>query len=302
MRMTRSPNESKPCARSSTKTANETSDNSARRSTRLLIAVRRNLGPVLLAIDDADLVDDATLTTLEYVYHRIDDQQIWLSSTSPPRRPGAGPLAIEHLLVNQHVRHFTLKSRSASRACASSSPRNSSVEPEPEFVAAVLRRDERTPGVRRRDGQGLCARSASRRTRVGRQRPRSTGGPADLPEGPGATEPTGTLRARPPRTCAIYGELSDVASVIHLAGIEPDASDHAVDSLVHAELLRPGRPLTFVAPVVQWAILQDIPHVASFAAARALRRLPGADRCRRVARRRTCSRRSRPEQGRRDED
>ena len=73
----------------------------------LLLAVRA-LGPVVIAVDDADVVDDATITTLEYVYHRLDDRQIWLLTSSPPRRPGAPPLPIEHVLVNQHVRHFAL--------------------------------------------------------------------------------------------------------------------------------------------------------------------------------------------------
>ncbi len=222
----------------------------------LLLAVR-NLGPVLLAIDDADLVDDATMTTLEYVYHRIDDQQIWLLTTSPPRLPGAGPLAIEHLLVNQHVRHFSLAPLSLEGVRIILATQLS-IEPDPEFAAAVLDatsgrpefvvelakacRDERiAPSasvVSDLDRLAIPRISQKVLVRLNRLAPAAR----DLLE-----------------ACAVYGELSDVASVIHLANIEPDASDRAVDSLVHAELLRPGRPLAFVAPVVQWAILQDIP-------------------------------------------
>jgi len=77
------------------------------------------------------------MTTLEYVYHRIDDQQIWLLTTSPPRLPGAGPLAIEHLLVNQHVRHFSLAPLSLEGVRIILATQLS-IEPDPEFAAAVL--------------------------------------------------------------------------------------------------------------------------------------------------------------------
>ena len=222
----------------------------------LLLTVR-SLGPVLLAVDDADLVDDATMTTLEYVYHRIDDQQIWLLTTSPPRRPGAGPLAIEHLLVNQHVRHFTLAPLSLEgvRIILSN---QLSLEPDTQFVEACLeatsgrpefvvefakacREEHITPNessVSDLDRLAIPRIAQKVLVRLNRLAPAAR----DLLE-----------------ACAVYGENSDVASVLHLAEIEPDASDRAVDSLVHAELLRPGRPLAFVAPVVQWAILQDIP-------------------------------------------
>src|ERR1017187_8197142 len=221
----------------------------------LLLSVR-TIGPVLLAVDDADLVDDATMTTLEYVFQRIDDQQVWLLTTSPPRLPGAGPLAIEHLLVNQHVRHFSLAPLSLEGVRIILSTQLS-VEPDTEFVAACL---EATSG---RPEFVVELAKACREERITPNE--SSASELDRLAIPRiAQKVLVRLNRLAPaardllEVCAVYGENSDVASVIHLADIEPDASDHAVDSLVHAELLRPGRPLAFVAPVVQWAILQDI--------------------------------------------
>jgi hypothetical protein len=102
----------------------------------LFVSVRK-LGFVLLAVDDADLVDDATMLTLEYFFHRLDDQQIWILTTSPPRQSGAAPLVIEELLVKQDVRHFELTplSREGVRIILST---QLNVEPERGFVDAVL--------------------------------------------------------------------------------------------------------------------------------------------------------------------
>jgi DNA-binding CsgD family transcriptional regulator len=222
----------------------------------LFVSVRK-LGFVLLAVDDADLVDDATMLTLEYLFHRLDDQQIWLLTTSPPRQSGAAPLVIEELLVNQDVRHFELSALSREGVHIILSTQLS-VEPEREFVDAVLEatsgrpefvvelaracRDEHVApdeaAASQLDRLSIARISQSVSVRISR---------------------LGVATRDLLESCAVYGELSDVAPVLRLADVDPDTSDRAIDCLKHAELLRPSHALAFVAPIVQWAILRDIP-------------------------------------------
>jgi len=54
-----------------------------------LVIALRQLGPVLLAVDDADLADRETLAVLQYVVHRLEQQQIWLLVTTRPLHPGS---------------------------------------------------------------------------------------------------------------------------------------------------------------------------------------------------------------------
>jgi len=222
----------------------------------LVLSVRK-LGFVVLAVDDADVVDDATMLTLEYLFHRCDDQQVWLVTTSPPRQSGAAPLVIEELLVHQDVRHFELTplSREGVRIILST---QLNVEPErgfvdavlaatsgrPEFVVELARacRDEHVEPddaaashLDRWSIPRISQDVSARRNRVG----------------PAARELL--------ESCAVYGDLSNVAPVLRLADLDPDTSERAIDSLKHAELLCASRPLAFAAPIVQWAILRDIP-------------------------------------------
>jgi DNA-binding CsgD family transcriptional regulator len=222
----------------------------------LLVAVRK-IGPVLLAMDDADLVDDATTATLEYLYERVDHRQIWLLTTSPPRRPGVGPLAIEELLVRHNVRHMTLTplEREAVREVLAL---QLSVEPDDGFVDAVLEVTSGRPEfvvqfARAVRSEGLGSNDSLFKEfdqlpipRISHQvLTRLNGLSPDVRE---------VLEA-----CAVWGDTDDLASVQHFAAVCVDAFDRALEHLRHAELLQPGRSLAFVAPVVQWALLQEMP-------------------------------------------
>ena len=224
----------------------------------LLLAARK-IGPVLLAVDDADLVDDASMMTLEYLYHRVDDQQIWLLTTSPARHPGVGPLAIEELLVGHNVRHFALTSlsREGVREVLTT---QLSVEPGHQFVDAVLDATSGRPELavdfaKACRSEGLEPNDSSVKDLDQLAIPRmSHKVMVRLDElSPSARE---VLEA-----CAVWGASDDVASLRHFAGVRADVFDRALEHLRHAELLQPGRSLAFVAPVVQWAILQEMPPV-----------------------------------------
>ena len=46
-----------------------------------LLSALRAHGPVLVTIDDADLLDDATMSTLSLICQRVGDGQLWLLTT-----------------------------------------------------------------------------------------------------------------------------------------------------------------------------------------------------------------------------
>lgn len=221
----------------------------------LLIAVRR-LGPILLAIDDADLVDDATLMTLQYVFHRVDDQQIWLLLTSPPRLPGVGPRVVDHLLVNRHVRHFALKplsSESVRQILAGYLDQ----APDPQFVTAVY---EATSG--RPEFIVELAKAC-----VNEQITPSAAMAGEISSLPVPRicqrvlvrlERLHVAATELLECCAIHGNTTDLGLACYLGNIDPVAAELASDASARAELLQGDRPLVFIAPVVRWALLQNI--------------------------------------------
>ncbi len=222
----------------------------------LLTAVRR-LGPVLVAIDDADLVDEATLMTLEYAFHRIDDQQIWLLLSAASRLPGMGPRAIDHLLINQHVRHFVLTPLNAENVSSLLSE-YSEQAPDPEFVEAVL---DATGGRPEFAIELIKACRAQRIAPIAELAVSLSALPIPrisqrvLSKLGRLAQPASSLL----EACAILGDTSDLSSACHLAKIDPLMAEGAADSAARAELLQNRRPLTFTAPIVRWVFLQDIP-------------------------------------------
>jgi tetratricopeptide (TPR) repeat protein len=60
---------------------------------------------------------------------------------------------------------------------------------------------------------------------------------------------------------AVLGGKEEVESVRQFTGVRPDVFERSLEHLRHAELLRFGGSLSFVAPVVRWAVLQAIDPV-----------------------------------------
>lgn len=221
----------------------------------LLTSVRRR-GPVLLAVDDADLVDNATMAALQYVFHRVDDQQIWLVVTSAPHAQGAGPRPIDHLLVNRHVRHFPLEPLSV-EGIASIVSGFSDWSPDPEFIAAVHAASS---------GRPEFAVELVRACRTERIAP-TAGTATELQRVamPRISQRVLVRLGRLPRpsaefleSCAVNGDSTDLTIACYLSEIDPGHGESIADAAARAEILLSGRPLTFVAPVIRWALLHDI--------------------------------------------
>ena len=221
----------------------------------LLLAMRKN-GPVLVAVDDADLVDDATMKTLEYLYQRVDDQRVWLLTTSPPRRPGVGPIAIEELLVRHNVRHITLAplGRDDVREVLAT---ELGVDPDNEFVDVVMGATA---------GRPEFVVELARAVRLeGNDPNRSSPKNLDALAIPRISHQMLVRRNALSASacdvleaCAVWGATDDAAAVQRFAGVHVDVFERALEHLRHSELLQPGPSLALIAPVVQWAVLQEM--------------------------------------------
>jgi DNA-binding CsgD family transcriptional regulator len=224
----------------------------------LLLVALRHIGPVLLAIDDADLVDRETLTVLQYVFHRIENQQIWLLITSHPRFPGSELRAVDWLLMESHPRQFLLEPLNAD-SVKSVIAEYLGEDPDPAFVAACYAATGGNPLF-------LVALVSS----CGQQRIRPS---ADMAYGlerrsvPKISQMVLCRLARMPvaatdllQACAILGDTADLQMVHRLAKIDALAAERAADTATQMELLGVGRPIAFSAPVIRWAIYHDIPR------------------------------------------
>jgi DNA-binding CsgD family transcriptional regulator len=223
----------------------------------LLIALRR-IGPVLLAIDDAELVDSESLAVIRYAFHRLEDQQIWLLLTSSPRFPGEGLRAVDWLLMEQTPRQFVLGSLS-SESLGSVISEYLGEEPDPAFTAAC----HAATG-----GNSFLLVSLLTSCRQQRVRPI-----AEMAEGlerlsvPRITQVVlGRLALMPIaatdllQACAIIGDIADPSAAYRLAKIDPLAGEKATDAASQLSLVGTVRPITFSAPVIRWAIYHDIPR------------------------------------------
>ena len=221
----------------------------------LLLSVRR-LGPVLIAIDDAELIDDASTAALEYVFNRIDDQQIWLVTATSNRLPGAAPRPIEHLLVTPHARHFQVGPLSAD-GVRSILVRELDRQPDDEFVTAVHAATAGRPHF-------VVALAKACREANLIPSANATGSLERLSYSRVAQQVLVRLDQHPMASrvlleaCAVFGDGLDVAMAHQISGVDSEQMELAVEVLVQAELLQTDRPLAVTAPIVRWAVVGDM--------------------------------------------
>ncbi len=223
---------------------------------RLVLQLRR-AAPVLLAVDDADRADPATLATLRYLVRRLDHQQIWLAVTARPLHPGVGLRPVDGLLAEPDTRLFVLEPLQTD-SVASILAGFFEEEPDPEFVTSCTVATGGSPFLVKallpsllRNGVHPNAGMAGSIQQV--RAPKVTQYVLDrfslLPEG--AVE---FLRA-----CAILGESADPLVARELAHIDAGSAHRAADAAEEMELLRPGRPFRFTSPILRWAVYHDTP-------------------------------------------
>jgi DNA-binding CsgD family transcriptional regulator len=222
-----------------------------------LVIALRSLGPVLLAVDDADISDRETLAVLQYVVRRLENQQIWLLLSARHLHPGVGLRPVDGLLTESETRQFTLEPLQSESVRAMLADYFDE-EPDPQFVTACCEATEGTPLF-------IKALLSS----LGRLRilptAENVGRVSKVPTPKITQFVLGRLSLLPVaasdllQACAILGDGPDPTVARTLAKIDSLAAERAADAAAQMELLKPGRPIRFTSPLIRWAIYQDIP-------------------------------------------
>ncbi len=222
-----------------------------------LVVALRELAPVLLAVDDADLADRETLAVLQYVARRLERRDIWLLVSTRPLSPGVGLRPVDALLTEPGTRLFSLEPL-RSESVRAILAEYFGQDPDPALVTACREVTGGKPFF-------LNALLAS----LGSKRPQPTadlaGRVGDLPA-PRITQIVlGRLSLLPVaasdllQAAAILGDGADPTVARRLAKIDPLAAERALDAAAQMELLEHGRPIVFSSPLIRSAVYQDIP-------------------------------------------
>ncbi len=210
-------------------------------------------GPVLLCVDDAQWADAPSLRFLAYLGARVDELPVLILAGQRPRDAGS-PLdlaadAPEAALVYPAELSETAVATLVGERLGTAAP---------EFVTACHRASGGNPfllGELLTHMASIGARpSAAAAVDVEDLGPRSVAR-AVLRRVARLSADAVTLA----RDVAILGTDVEMRLAAALAGLDEVAAAAAADGLAAAQILRPGRPLDFVHPVVRAAVRDDIP-------------------------------------------
>lgn len=212
--------------------------------------------PLVLAVDDLQWCDHASLRFLAYLAGRLDGQPVLLVATLRSGDPGAdtallGELA--HAPGTHAIRPGPLSPDAVSELVRERLGPNA----EPAFCAACHRATGGNPLLL---GQVLSA------LRADAVRPVAENAGLVGDVGPQAVSRTVLLRlARLPaaagavaRAAAVLGDGADLATVTAFAGLDEAAVAEAAGALARAEILTPQLPLSFVHPLVRDAVYEQL--------------------------------------------
>jgi DNA-binding CsgD family transcriptional regulator len=210
--------------------------------------------PLLIAIDDAHWIDDASLAFVSYLTRRVDELAVLIVYASRPQegasealpatadgldadvlRPQAlSPEATERLVARLLGQAGTTRFSHACHVATAGNP----------FLLGEL--------VRALDADGIAPDDTST-TRVEQIAPRSIarGTLARLQRlGPAAGELAFAV--------AVLGASAELRHAAALARLDDEAAGAAADALTSAAILRPGRPLRFIHPIVRTTIYSEL--------------------------------------------
>jgi DNA-binding CsgD family transcriptional regulator len=214
-------------------------------------------GPLLLAVDDAHWADLASLRCLAFLArHRRELALALLVATRPAERPQEADLMLE--LLGDPEALILRPAPLSTDAVATLLAAELGTEPEPEFASACQRATGGTPlyvlalarELAERDLAPVAA-NAELAASIG---PRTLA--ATLLARVRRVAPAGADAAR---AVAVLGPEARPHRVARLAGVSAAAATEAADALAAAGVLRPGRPLDFVHPVLRATIADDLP-------------------------------------------
>src|SRR5947207_1007852 len=223
--------------------------------------------PLCLVVDDAHWADAASLRYLAFLLTRLEELDVALVVATRPPEVGKGAESLTALTTDSSAEVIRLAPLTRP-AVAELLEARLGRAPDPDVVDTCLRVTRGTPFLVRElvealseggIGTGVETVGRSVRLRLGR-----------LPE------PAGRLA----RALAVL-EQSDLLHAARLGGLDELEAAEAADLLATAGILEPGRPLTFVHPLVRSGIYSELSSAERAQghrrAAQLLAEQPGAD-------------------------
>ena len=234
--------------------------------------------PLCLVVDDAHWADAPSLRYLAFLLTRLDELNVALLVATRPQEAGTDPALLATVTADASADVIRLPPLSGA-AVARLIERRFGAAPDPVFTATCLLATRGVPFLLREllealsDGQIAPTANAARHVeRIGA---RTVGRSVRL-----------RLRRLPEHAGRLARALSvleqgDLLQVSRLAAVSEAQASDAAEVLVTAGILEPGRPLTFIHPIVRSGIYSDLTSAerthAHRAAAELLAQQPAAN-------------------------
>lgn len=220
--------------------------------------------PLLLAVDDLQWSDVASLRFLVHLARRLEGLPVLVGTCVRTGEPGTPESLLSELIAEPGVE--ILRPAPLSRAAVAEilSARMGEAASE-EFAAACLEATGGTPFLLQEIASALFDEGVRPTTdavpRVGDVGPRAVG--RAILRRLGRLAPSATELAR---AVAVLGIDARLHRAARLAALEEGETVGLADALVEMEILQPGRPLQFVHPVVRASVYEALPGAARAAA------------------------------------
>ena len=234
-------------------------------------------GPLCVVVDDTHWADAASLRYLAFLLTRLDELDAALVVATRPQDAGTDAALLATVTTDPSADVVRLRPLTSAAVAQLVESRLAGV-PDPAFVDACLRATRGTPFLLHvlvdALSEGDIAPTAEAARQVERIGARTVGRSIRLrlrrlPEHAG----------RFARALAIL-EQGDLFQAARLAGLEEAEAAEATELLTTAGILEPGRPLTFIHPIVRSGIYSELSSVERAQghrrAARLLAEQPGA--------------------------
>ena len=221
-----------------------------------LCANQAERSPVVVAVDDAQWVDDPSLAWLGYLGRRAADLPLLLVLSLRWGDPDGERTELERLAGDNRVQRIPLGPLSAPGVAAIVRAQLDEDADEP-FCTACWELSGGNPLLLRE----LLAAARGERlpARVASVSALQLIAPAAV--GPSVLARLGRMSAEAlalARSVAVLGAGSEVAVTAHLAELDPTVAELTADRLAAAQILAPVRPLEFFHPSIGAAVLEDI--------------------------------------------
>jgi DNA-binding SARP family transcriptional activator/DNA-binding CsgD family transcriptional regulator len=213
--------------------------------------------PLVLLVDDAHWVDDATLFFLHYLGRRLDGVAVLAALAWRPAEPST-PRELRDAIRGLPAAELLTPSPLSLTGTATVIGHALGNPPSEAFSLACQEATGGNPFLLRELLRALPEGTASDNEaadEVGRLGPRSI-----------SRSVLGRLAVMWPeavslaRAVAVLETDAELAHAAAVAEIDPPTAAVAADALTDADVLAPGRPLRFAHPIIRRAVYEDLPH------------------------------------------